>query len=178
MLLFLTFGKSMFFFSPINSQEYSFCIKMKSVFQERHNNPKHLQIWKIYRSFSKYSKYVQIAIQNFTAEILLQFHKALYPSKYFWIYYHLPLSCFTLQFLVSLLVCASHGALQWFVILPLPLSHSNYLSYLSLPFLLPLPFVSGFCQQPFYFFFFSHFEICIIMCSTDNLLSPIFSLFL
>ena len=35
-----------------------------------------------------------IAIQNFITEVLLQFYIALYPTKHFCIYYHLPLACF------------------------------------------------------------------------------------
>ena len=81
--------------NPINSYQYSFFIKMKFVFQEIHKDPKHLQVWKIYRRFS-HDCYVQIEIQNLSAEVSLQFYIAFYTatSKHFCIYYHLPLACF------------------------------------------------------------------------------------
>ena len=35
----------------------------------------------------------ETAIQNFGAKVLLQFYIALFSSKHFWIYCHLPLAC-------------------------------------------------------------------------------------
>ena len=55
MFLLLKFGKNMFLFlnlNLINSYKYSVFIKMKFVFQEIHKDPKHLQLWRIYRRFS------------------------------------------------------------------------------------------------------------------------------
>ena len=64
--------------------------KMEFVSQEIQKDPKHLHLRKIFTQLL----YVYIAIQNFSAEVLLQFYIALYLSKHFWIYCHLPLACF------------------------------------------------------------------------------------
>ena len=69
---------------------------MKFVFQEIHKDPKQLQLWKIYRWFSRLL-YAQIAIQNLSAEVLFQFYVALYSSNHFWIYCHFTLSTWHLH---------------------------------------------------------------------------------
>ena len=53
--------------------------KMEFVFQEIQKDPKHLHLQKIFTQLL----YVYIAIQNFSAEVLLQFYIALFLVSIF-----------------------------------------------------------------------------------------------
>ena len=127
MFLLLKFGKNMFLFlnlNPINTCKYSVFIKTRFASQEMQNDPKHLQLWKIHRRFS-HDCYVQIAIQFLSAEVLLQFFKAL--SAFFALTAISPQPVFALHLLVPVIAYASHYivyTLQWYILLPLPLSPS------------------------------------------------------
>ena len=71
------------FLNLINSQEYLIFTKMKFVFQGIHKDPR--SISNLGKSTGDFTRllYVQTAVQNFSAEVLLQFYIAPYTSERF-----------------------------------------------------------------------------------------------
>ena len=138
-------------------------IKIKFVFQEIHKDPKHLQLWRIYRRFT-HDCYVSTAIQNRSAKVLLQFYTELQSA-----FLHLSLACFCITIFSTYfspciklyILCSS-----WYF-LPLPLNHSRHFSQPSISCIaVQLPhsdqdfssfssthfLANHFCQQPFLIF--------------------------
>ena len=136
--------------TQIKISRWNLCFK-------RYKDPKHLQLWKIYRRFlhdcyifrQQYKTLVlKCCCSSTQLSILLKIlgFTSLYSQ-----------TVFALHLLVAVISRSSNCTLQWFIFLPVPLSYSQYLSQFfsvikfSVHFYLP-HFVSDLFQQSFLIF--------------------------